>query len=79
MAQASGYPGEIILINEPMAHISDCRVEWANGGAERNFSKLLETIESTLQLFIEAPENPTSVTDGENDPERGTISEVITG
>ncbi len=78
MAQASGFPGKIILINEPMAHISDCRVEWANGGAERNFSKLLETIESTLQLFIDAPENPASAPEGQGNAESGTISELIT-
>ncbi|MBL4894029.1 MAG: hypothetical protein JKY59_04035 [Emcibacter sp.] len=56
MQAASGYQGQVILISEAMAHISDCRVEWANGGVGRDFTSLLSTIENTVQLFIDAPE-----------------------
>lgn len=78
LKQENGFPGKVILISEPMANISDCRVEWANGGAERNFDKLLETIESTLQLFIEAPEETANHSENQINPEAGTISETIT-
>lgn len=88
MKQDSGYPGQIVLIGEPMAHISDCRVEWANGGAERDFNNLMSTIESTVQLFIDAPDSdhtgPKALSVEEQqsrqkDQENGTISETITG
>lgn len=78
MQTASGYAGQVILISETMAHISDCRVEWANGGAERDFSSLMTTIENTVQLFIDAPENINPSATSQNDSDAGTISESIT-
>lgn len=78
MKRSSGYPGQVILISEPMAHVSDCRVEWANGGAERDFDSLMSAIETTIQHFIEAPETTTTSATSQIDPEAGTISETIT-
>ncbi len=76
--RASGYHGQVVLISEPMAHISDCRVEWANGGAERDFNNLMSTIEETIQHFIEAPETANPASDGQIFPESGILSETIT-
>lgn len=78
MKIASGYAGQVILISETMAHVSDCRVEWANGGVERDFNGLMSTIENTIQLFIDAPETLNSPESSQIDPETGTISETIT-
>ncbi len=78
MKHASGYPGQVILISETMPHISDCRVEWANGGVERDFEGLMNMIESTIQHFIEAPETALTSATSQIDPSTGTISETIT-
>ncbi len=83
MKLASGYQGQIVLINEPMSHVSDCRVEWANGGVERDFNSLTKTIENTIKLFIDAPEQAPAAPNqkqgvSEIDPKTGTISETIT-
>ena len=78
MKVASGYEGQIILISEAMSHISDCRVEWANGGVERDFNSLQATIEQAVQLFIDAPEVVANPETGQIDPKAGTISEAIT-
>jgi len=83
MKLASGYQGQIVLINEPMSHVSDCRVEWANGGVERDFNSLKKTIENTIKLFIDAPEQVPGTPNqkqgiSEIDPKAGTISETIT-
>jgi len=78
MQAASGYQGQVILISEAMAHISDCRVEWTNGGVERDFTSLLSTIENTVQLFIDAPENINPSETSQIDHDAGTISESIT-
>ncbi|PHZ85259.1 FliH/SctL family protein [Paremcibacter congregatus] len=75
--QTNSYQGEIILISETMAHPSDCRVEWANGGAERDFNSLLATIEGTVKLFIEAPESGPHHETSTIDPLTGTLSETI--
>ena len=52
---ASDYHGQIVLISEPMTNISDCRVEWIDGGAERDFEGVMKSIEETVQIFVEAP------------------------
>ncbi|MCF8475233.1 MAG: hypothetical protein K9G26_11105 [Emcibacter sp.] len=77
MKHTNGFFGQVVLISEQMNHISDCRVEWANGGAERDYNKLMSDIENTLQLFIESPENLHNVKNRDVNPEMGTISETI--
>lgn len=53
----SDYSGQIVLISEEMANMSDCRVEWTDGGAERDYESLMQSIEEMVQVFIDAP-NP---------------------
>lgn len=52
---SSDYNGQIVLISDTMTNISDCKVEWVDGGAERDFESLMESIESAVQNFINAP------------------------
>ncbi|MBL4803037.1 MAG: hypothetical protein JKY45_14225 [Emcibacter sp.] len=78
MKKASGYPGQVILIGEAMTHISDCRVEWANGGVERDFTSLMSTIDNTVQLFIDAPESINHSANSQIDSKAGMISESVT-
>lgn len=78
MKLASSYPGKIVLLSEPMSHISNCRVEWANGGVERDFSNLMRDVEDTVKLFIDSSETGNISENSHSDPETGTISETIT-
>lgn len=55
MKNKAGYSGQVVLIAEELSHIGDCRVEWADGGAERDFEGLLKTIDQTIELFLESP------------------------
>jgi len=52
---SNSYAGQIVLIGEQMNNISDCRVEWADGGADRDFDTLMATIDTILDSFINAP------------------------
>lgn len=71
------YHGQIVLISEPMTNISDCRVEWIDGGAERDFEGLMKSIEETVNIFLNAPhseenapnENAGTATDLNQNPE----------
>lgn len=78
MKHAQGFPGQVVLISAPMAHVSDCRVEWANGGVDRDFDSLMATVKNTVRLFIEAPAGASVSPTSEIDPQNGTISEEIT-
>lgn len=51
----SDYHGQVVLVSESMTNVSDCRVEWLDGGAERDFDGLMNSIEETVQVFINAP------------------------
>lgn len=52
---SSDYNGQVVLVSEAMGNISDCRVEWLDGGAERDFETLMNSIDTMVQKFIDAP------------------------
>jgi flagellar assembly protein FliH len=62
MAAASGYAGRIVLLADEMLVASDARVEWADGGVERNLAQQLNEIDATLARSCDpaATPNPTS-------------------
>ena len=45
---ASGYGGQIVLLPDDCLENADCQVQWADGGAERNFQGLVEQIEAII-------------------------------
>ncbi len=45
---ASGFGGKAVLFADPGLAPTDCRVEWADGGAERNLNRLQTDIENAL-------------------------------
>lgn len=51
----SDYSGQIVLISDTMSNLSDCRIEWIDGGAERDFESLMSAIEEKIEIFINAP------------------------
>lgn len=68
---ASDYNGQIVLISDTMANISDCRVEWIDGGAERDFEGLMKSVEETVQIFIDAPIMAENTVEDQGTPEIG--------
>jgi len=47
----SGFPGQLVLIGEPALTAADCRVEWADGGAERNLPSLQDRIDEAIARY----------------------------
>ncbi len=56
IATQSGFSGTVVLLGEPSLIGSDCRVEWADGGTERDF----QTLRQTVQMLIDAYASATS-------------------
>ncbi len=54
VAIEKGYAGKMILIADDQMGASNCRVEWADGGAERAYEKLYAQIESEFTKTITA-------------------------
>lgn len=40
MAAQRGFAGKLVFMAEPQMGVSDCRIEWADGGAERDEARL---------------------------------------
>lgn len=55
MAHIHDFEGKIALHKDDNLGISDCRIEWENGGVEHLSNKLLEKVENLLEE--EAPKN----------------------
>jgi flagellar assembly protein FliH len=49
IAASCGFTGKIALLGDPTMAATDCRVEWADGGAERSFSATWQTIANAMQ------------------------------
>lgn len=52
LTAGKGYAGKIILIADDALAPTDCRVEWADGGAERLYERLFSQIESEFTKAI---------------------------
>lgn len=52
MKSATNFTGDIVLIGEPQLSALDCRVEWPDGGSERNHDLVKHEIEDAVQRFV---------------------------
>lgn len=73
MKTAANFTGDIVLIAEPSLGPNDCRVEWPDGGSERNHAALQQEVETAVQRYVMAEvsgeliENESTNTDTNND------------
>jgi flagellar assembly protein FliH len=58
MIQANGYSGKLILIADAALADGDGRVEWADGGAERDTRRFMAEIDAVLSRNLAAPPAP---------------------
>jgi flagellar assembly protein FliH len=54
IAAAAGYAGKLVLLADNCLGAGDVRVEWAEGGAERQVPRLLSDIDAVLARAIDA-------------------------
>ena len=58
LAASLGYPGKLIILVDQELGQSDCRVEWADGGAERDTARSWREIEAALDRAAAALASP---------------------
>ncbi|MCG8695554.1 MAG: hypothetical protein MI806_30460 [Minwuiales bacterium] len=51
IAQRAGFPGQIVLLPDDALVGDACRVEWADGGAERDPVQIAKSIEAAVQRY----------------------------
>ena len=54
LSASSGFEGRVVLIGDDEMGQSDCRVEWADGGVEREAGRIWRTIEESLTRYLAA-------------------------
>lgn len=67
LSASSGFDGRVVLIGDDAMGESDCRVEWADGGVEREASRLWRAIEETLNRYIAVEDREGKRVKGESD------------
>ena len=56
LADAAGYAGKVVLLADETLGASDCRIEWADGGAERDLGGTWADIETALARACDTPD-----------------------
>jgi flagellar assembly protein FliH len=59
ISAARGFEGRVVLIGDPELADSDCRIEWADGGLERDTRRLWSDIEAALDRCLGQSEGVT--------------------
>ncbi len=52
LSASNGFEGRVVLIGDDAMGESDCRVEWADGGVEREAGRIWRAIEEALTRYI---------------------------
>lgn len=55
-AETRGFEGRVVVQGDARLQVGDCRVEWADGGAERDQARLMKDIEATIARALAPPE-----------------------
>lgn len=55
LAQMRGFTGHLIFLEEPDLNDVDCRIEWADGGAERDTGKLWQEVDQIIARYLTDP------------------------
>ncbi len=58
LAAEKGFNGKVLVVAEPTIQTADCRVEWADGGIERDMAALSSQIDDIVRRHLQAEENP---------------------
>lgn len=53
----SGFQGKIILLPDESLTGSDCRIEWADGGVERDLKTTIEQTEAIVERFLRSQQD----------------------
>jgi len=62
-AAQHGFEGRVVVQADPRLPPGDCRVEWTDGGAERDQVRLIADIEAAVERALAPPERKTGAAD----------------
>jgi flagellar assembly protein FliH len=51
VAESAGFGGKLALIEDPKVPLGDCRLNWSDGGAERDTGRLLAELDEIIDRY----------------------------
>lgn len=54
MVESYGFTARLIVVGDPALGAGDCRIEWGEGGVERDTNRLLEDVSRAVERNLEA-------------------------
>jgi flagellar assembly protein FliH len=75
VSQAVAFDGKLVYAADPRVAFGDCRVEWGDGGAERDLARSWEEIEAVLARALGMDEQTADNHAGAGGADDGTIGE----
>jgi len=69
MAKQAAYAGKLVILGDPDIGESDCRIEWADGGIERDLRKVWQEIDRIVEAATPNLDLSTNVTSADTQPE----------
>ncbi len=57
MKDVANFKGDIIVAGDPALAITDARIEWPDGGMERNLDDITNQIEEAIERFFQSKSN----------------------
>jgi|AGTN01.2.fsa_nt_gi Flagellar assembly protein FliH. len=67
VCQAHGFEGRVVVQADARLAPGDCKVEWTDGGAERDQARLMQDIEETVERALAPPERRRAPAAAEDD------------
>lgn len=63
VCQSHGFEGRVVVQADTRLPPGDCRVEWTDGGAERDQARLMQDVEATIERALAPPERRVETAD----------------
>ncbi|WP_430396192.1 hypothetical protein [Ferrovibrio sp.] len=60
----SGFGGKVMLVPDNSLAASDCRVDWADGSAERNQAQIEQEVDQAVQRYLAALQSEAAAQEG---------------
>lgn len=73
LARAKGYEGRLVVVADAGLPAGDCRIEWGNGGAERDIAALWSEIDAVIERNLAGNETQVAETSGQTMVQSGPL------
>ncbi len=82
IAESAAYAGKLVILGDPDLDLSECRIEWADGGIERDLKTLWQDIDRVMgevQTIEPTPTETPSIAPEASQPTQTAVAPPLAG